>query len=198
MVEAAGRHRRDAGSVRTRRDGGAVVSRIVWSNELSKGGLAVLRGYVNGSVSGYTIRPRADGRVGLADRLMQTMVIHDTEVGAKKGAENALKIFMARIGAVFDDTGLISRPDLSQVGYIAMGARTGSMPRKLTETRRKVLQNVADGNELYHGMTGNEHETAIRFVARWRELPSLIQHVGVGSPLELTDAGRKALETGEY
>lgn len=162
------------------------MSRVTWKDERNAAEQPVLRGYV-GDIPSYTLRNRADGRVNLTDRLQQTMVIHDTEVGAKKAAENALRIFMERIGAQFVD------PE-----RVVLGAATGRIPRSLTATRRKVLQNVADGNELYHGMVDAERETAIRFVTRWREFPSLVRHVGIGNPLELTDAGRKALETGEY
>ena len=82
------------------------MSRVTWKNDNGKAGQSVLRGYL-GEIPAYTIRDRADGKAILTDRLQQVFEVHDTEAGARKAAENAVKVFMERIGAQFSDTVLI-------------------------------------------------------------------------------------------
>jgi hypothetical protein len=76
------------------------VSRIEWKDDMSQAGRPVLRGYI-GDIPAFTIRPRTDSRVMLTDRLQQQFEIHDTEAGAKKGAEHAVSAFIRRINAEF-------------------------------------------------------------------------------------------------
>jgi hypothetical protein len=76
------------------------VSRIEWKAGHLVTGSEVLRGTV-GDIPAFTLRRRKDGRVMLTDRLQQQFEIHDTEAGAKKGAEHAVSAFIRRINAEF-------------------------------------------------------------------------------------------------
>jgi hypothetical protein len=68
--------------------------------------------------------------------------------------------------------------------------------RRLTDVRRRVLQNVADGKQPYDGFEGSSYGGAIRSVQCWHGLEGLVMPDQDGHG-KLTDAGRKALETGE-
>lgn len=74
------------------------MGRVTWKNDNSKAGQEVLRGYL-GDIPAYTVRDRADGKSVLTDRLQMTFEVHDTEAGARKAAENAVMVFLERIGA---------------------------------------------------------------------------------------------------
>lgn len=68
--------------------------------------------------------------------------------------------------------------------------------RRLTAVRLQVLQNIADGKNPYDGFEGSSYGGAIRSVQCWRGLEELVMPDQDGHG-KLTDAGRKALETGE-
>lgn len=68
--------------------------------------------------------------------------------------------------------------------------------KKLAPTYRAILENVAEGKRLLHGFEGSSLGGAARALRFWREK---YRFIGInGDDIELTDAGRKALETGEY
>jgi hypothetical protein len=84
-----------------------------------------------------------------------------------------------------------------RVGDRDLGRRTGgAVVKKLAPTYRALLENVAEGKQLFDGYEGSSLGGAVRAFHFWREGNRLI--VVDGDNLKLTDAGRKALETGEY
>lgn len=68
--------------------------------------------------------------------------------------------------------------------------------KKLAPTYRAMLENVAEGKHLFDGFEGSSRGGAVRAFQFWRDGIRLI--TADGDKLKLTDAGRKALETGEY
>jgi hypothetical protein len=68
-------------------------------------------------------------------------------------------------------------------------------PRKLADSYRKMLENVAEGNHILDGFKGSSLGGAVRALQFWRDRDRFV--VIDGDKLKLTDAGRKALETGE-
>lgn len=70
--------------------------------------------------------------------------------------------------------------------------------KKLVPTYRAILENVAEGKHPLDGFEGSSLGGASRAVQFWRDRDRLVRHNSEADKLELTDAGRKALETGEY
>lgn len=73
----------------------------------------------------------------------------------------------------------------------------GRAPRKLADSYRKMLENVAEGNHILDGFEGSSLGGAVRALQFWRDRDRFVVVDGDKLKLKLTDAGRKALETGE-
>lgn len=70
--------------------------------------------------------------------------------------------------------------------------------RKLTEIRREILMNVRQHKDLYYGFEGSQLGGAVRSMQMMRGVEALLVYDPKYAAWKLTDAGVKALETGEY